>query len=407
MATATPVHELDLPELDLFGMERADALTAFEAAREKHWLARMPFGYAVTNYADVVAILRDRRFHSALSMLPAMAGIEDQEFIERRQQSILSMEGAEHARIRRIVAGAFTPKSADRLRPFMREVVGGLVDAVADQGHCELVHDVCEPYPIPIICQLLGAPKEDWKLFSQWATDIFRIFNNDVVNDMELIKTASAELEDYVRALVAERRGQPREDLLSDLIAAEEQGDKLSSDEVVMLAEAVLMAGTDTTRNQLACSVALFTEHPDQWAMLSEKPELATRAVEESMRYLGAVRGTARIASEDIEYNGVLFPAGSLVSTSLAAANFDPAVFSDPHRFDVTREPSSSPQMTFGSGIHFCLGASLARAELQEALPLLAKRMPNLANDGPIEWKPNTVGIWGPAKLPLRFDSSV
>jgi cytochrome P450 len=407
MATATPVHELDLPELDLFGLERADAITAFEAARAKHWLARMPFGYAVTNYADVVAILRDRRFHSALSMLPAMAGIENQEFIERRQQSILSMEGAEHARIRRIVAGAFTPKSADRLRPFMREVVGGLVDAVADQARCELVHDVCEPYPIPIICELLGAPNEDWKLFSQWATDIFRIFNDNLIEDMELIQTASAELEEYVRALVAERRAQPREDLLSDLIAAEEQGDKLSSDEVVMLAEAVLMAGTDTTRNQLACSVALFTEHPDQWAMLSEKPELATRAVEESMRYLGAVRGTARIASEDIEYKGVLFPAGSLVSTSLAAANFDPAVFTDPHRFDVNREPSSSPQMTFGSGIHFCLGASLARAELQEALPLLAKRMPNLTNDGPIEWKPSTVGIWGPAKLPLRFGSPV
>ena len=170
-----------------------------------------------------------------------------------------------------------------------------------------------------------------------------------------------------------------------------------------MLAEAVLMAGTDTTRNQLACSVALFSEHPDQWAQLAERPELAQRAVEESMRYLGAVRGTARFASEDIVYRDVLFPAGTLVSASLAGANRDGEAFDDPDSFDITRERDSA-QMTFGAGIHFCMGAALARAELQEALPLLARRMPGLARNGPIEWKPSTFGIWGPATLPLRFE---
>lgn len=399
---ATPVHDLELPELDLFGMERDAALAALEAAREQHWLARMPLGYSVTRYDDVTAILRDRRFHSALSLLPQMAGIQDPEFTERRQRSILAVEGAEHTRLRRLVGGAFTPKSADRLRPFMRTVVGGLVDRVAPAGRCGFVIDICEPYPIPIICELLGAPKEDWKLFSQWATDIFRIFNSDLQNDLPRIKAASTELDSYVRAMIDDRRDGPADDLLSDLIAAEEEGDRLSSDELVMLAEAVLMAGTDTTRNQLACAVALFTDHPEQWALLGEHPELAPRAVEETMRYLGAVRGTARIASEDVDYRDVRFPAGTLVATSLALGNRDPAVWPDPHRFDITRQ-SSSPQVTFGSGIHFCLGASLARAELQEALPLLARRMPRLELDGPIEWKPPTVGIWGPQRLPIRF----
>jgi cytochrome P450 len=172
-----------------------------------------------------------------------------------------------------------------------------------------------------------------------------------------------------------------------------------------MLAEAVLMAGTDTTRNQLACCVALFTQHPDQWALLAEQPELAPRAVEETMRFLGTVRGTARFASEDIEYRDVLFPAGTLIMTSLAAANFDGEVWEAPARFDITRR-SPSTHMTFGSGIHFCLGSSLARAELQEALPLLAQRMPGLELDGEIEWKPPTVGIWGPSRLPLKFRPS-
>jgi len=401
---ATPVHELELPAINLFGAEREEAMAAVDAARAQHWLARMPIGYAAMNHEDVTAILRDRRFHSALSVMPQMAtmiGI-DQEFLERQQRSILGMEGDEHARLRRIVASAFTPKSADRLRPFMREVVSGLVDDVAPRGHCELIADVCEPYPIPIICQLFGAPKEDWKLFSNWATDIFRVFNNDASFQLDRIKNAFSELDDYVRALIEERRKSPGEDLLSDLIVAEEAGDKLSTDELVMLSEAVLMAGTDTTRNQLACSVALFMQHPDQWAALVDDEALAAKAVEESMRVLGAVRGTARISSEDIVYRDVLFPQGTLVMTTLAGANFDPVMYPDPHTVDITRE-ATSPHLTFGSGIHFCLGASLARAELQEALPILARRLPNLQLDGEIEWKAPTVGIWGPSRLPLKF----
>jgi cytochrome P450 len=171
------------------------------------------------------------------------------------------------------------------------------------------------------------------------------------------------------------------------------------------LAEAVLMAGTDTTRNQLACSVALFSEHPEQWALLAAQPGLAARAVEETMRYLGAVRGTVRVASEDIEYRDVLFPAGTIVSVALTGANMDPEVFASPDVFDITSE-REAVQLTFGSGIHFCMGAALARAELQEALPLLARRMPDLVRDGPIAWKPTTFGIWGPARLPVRFGAS-
>src|SRR3954468_9531596 len=342
----TPVHDLDLPAVDFEGLERQEAVAALDAARKQHWLARGMFAYVVTNYDDVVAILRDRRFHSAFALLPEMSGLApDDPFLAQRRQSILSMEGPEHSRLRRLVASAFTPKSADRLRPFMRTVVGGLVDEFSARGTCEFVADVCEPYPIPIICELLGAPKEDWKLFSRWATDIFRIFKAHVVTTLPVIQAAPAELDEYVRQMIAERRKQPANDLLSDLIAAEEAGDRLATDELVMLAEAVLMAGTDTTRNQLACSVALFTEYPEQWARLAEEPELAPRAVEESMRYLGAVRGTARIASEDIEYKDVVFPSGTLVATSIVGANFDPTVWTDPGSFDITREPSGQPQM--------------------------------------------------------------
>jgi cytochrome P450 len=399
------VHELELPLLDTIGMDRMDAVVAMEVARSQHWLAKTQMGYSVTHLEDVTAILRDKRFHSALSVLPSMAGIDASDYAGRRRRSILSMEGEEHARLRRLVAPAFTPASANRLRPTMRAVVTELIDQIAGDGACEFVTDVCEPYPIPIICELLGAPRQDWKLFSSWATDIFRIFNGMLEDDLPAIERAAGELTEYVSAMVAERRAAPRDDLLSDLIAIEEEGDRLSTAEMTMLAEAVLMAGTDTTRNQLACCVALFADHPEQWALLAERPELAPRAVEESMRYLGAVRATVRFASEDVVYRDVLFPQGTLVSVALYGANRDPDVWERPNEFDVTAERATA-QMTFGSGIHFCLGAALARAELQEALPLLAQRMPGLALAGPVEWKPATFGIWGPARLPIRFETT-
>jgi cytochrome P450 len=399
------VSELELPLLDTLGMERADAFAAMAEARDRHWLARTEFGYTVTRHEDVTAILRDRRFHSAVASITELQGVEGSDYFERRGQSILSMEGEQHARLRRLVAPAFTPVSANRLRPTMRAVIDDLVDSVAAQGECEFVADICEPYPIPIICELLGAPREDWKLFSAWATDIFRIFNANLAEDLPLIERAAAELTDYVTGMIAERRAAPRDDLLSDLIAIEEEGDRLSTEEMTMLAEAVLMAGTDTTRNQLACTVALFCDQPEQWSLMAGQPDLAARAVEESMRYLGAVRGTARIASEDIVYRDVLFPVGTLVSTSLTGANHDPDAWERPDAFDITLERSAT-QMTFGAGIHHCMGAALARAELQEALPILARRMPGLTRDEDVEWKPQTFGIWGPARLHVRFEPS-
>jgi cytochrome P450 len=282
--------------------------------------------------------------------------------------------------------------------------MNSLLDPVASAGRCDLASDVCDPYPIPIICELLGAPKEDWQLFSRLAEQVLNIFNVTSSEQLTEIFAAQDELEAYTLDLIADRRNKPADDLITSLIAAEEAGDKLSEDELVMMVEAVIVGGTDTTRNQLGCSIALLAEHPDQWKLLAERPELAPRAVEETMRYFGAVRSTARIASTDIEHRGVLFPKGTLISPALALANRDETVFTDADRFDITREPAGQPQMTFGSGIHYCLGAALSRAEQQEALAILAKRLPNMKIDGEVTWKPSTVAIYGPERLPLTFD---
>jgi cytochrome P450 len=401
---ATLVHELDIPDMVLADGSTARRFDATMVMPDDAWLVKNLFGYAVWHYDDVTGILRDKRWHSAAGRIPEIMGVTDEKFLERQGVSILSAEGDVHLRLRRLVAPAFSPRQADRLRPFMREVINGLVDTVAAAGKADFAVDICEPYPIPIICELLGAPKSDWQLFSRWANDILEIFSLDMASKLDLIMRTQDELDAYTRELIAERRSKPADDLLTDLIAAEEAGDKLTTDELVMMVNAVIIGGTDTTRNQLGCAMGLFAEHPEQWALLAERPELAQRAVEETMRYFGAVRGTARFASVDIEYRDVLFPAGTFVSVGLAEANRDSDVFREPQVFDITAQKSDQPQLTFGSGIHYCLGQALARAELQEALPLLAQRLPNVRLDGPTEWKPDGVGIFGPAHMPIAFD---
>lgn len=401
----TRAEDLTLPKLDLFlGINREERRTVLREMAQDTWIARTDLGYSVISYDSVMGILRDKRWHSAVGLAAQMQGIRDEAFMSRRRRvSILNAEGDVHVRLRRLVAPAFSPRSADRLRPFMRDVVNELVDPLAKSGSAEIVRDLCEPYPIPIICELLGAPKEDWQLFSRLATDVLRIFSDNLAEVLTIIMDAQDELNAYTRDLIEQRRSVPRDDLLTDLIAAEEEGDRLTTEELEMMVEAVIVGGTDTTRNQLGLALVLFAEHPEQWNILRERPELAPRAVEEVMRYHGAVGGTVRFASEDIEYNGILFPQGTIMGTSMGTGNFDESVFPQPDVFDITREPVGQPQLSFGAGIHYCLGASLARAELQEAFVTLSQRMPQLALNGPVEYKPTGVGIFGPASLPVTF----
>jgi len=404
---ASLAKDLQIPKVPLIiDQQRSDRHALLREIAKDSWLARTDIGYSVLTYESVMGILRDKRWHSATGMVAQLQGITDEAFLGRRQVSILNAEGDVHVRLRRLVAPAFSPRSADRLRPFMRETVNSLLDPFAASGKAEVVRDICEPYPIPIICELLGAPKEDWKLFSRLATEILLIFSDNLAQNMSVFLAAQQELEKYTEGLIEKRRSVPADDLITDLIAAEEAGDKLNTEELTMMVDAVIVGGTDTTRNQLGLALALFAEYPEQWALLGKDPSLAQRAVEEVLRFSGAVGGTIRFASEDIEYNGVLFPKGTFMSTSMSTGNYDASVFPTPEVFDITREPVGQPHLSLGAGIHYCLGASLARAELQEAFTVLSQRMLNLELDGPVVYKPSGVGIFGPASLPVKFTPS-
>jgi cytochrome P450 len=394
----------DLPTI---AYEQADtpdeAHQLIRQARRHGPIAVGPHGPEVLTYDLVRTVLRDDRFGMPKGLGLAAQGITSGELWDIAVKGLLSLDGAEHRRQRRLVSRAFTPKAAERLRTICADVITELADLHSPAGRCDVVADIARQYPIPIICALLGTPREDWHLFSDWADDIFKLFDWNLANDAPDIVRAWTELEAYLDEMVGQRRHVRTDDLLSDMMRAEVDGDRLTHDELLTLTATLLMAGTDTTRNQLAAAVQVFCDHPDQWTLLAERPEFAHQAVEEVMRYAPVIFTTMRVAHHDVELGGVTIPAGTLVIANTAAANRDPAVYDEPDRFDITR--GGAPAMlTFGGGIHYCLGAHLARIELAEALTTMARRMPDIRRAGPAPWKPLT-GITGPVSLPVDVGS--
>ncbi|HEV2370297.1 MAG TPA: cytochrome P450 [Acidimicrobiales bacterium] len=366
-------------------------------------LAATPFGVAVLRYEDVSDLLHDPRLRGPGDDILTMQGITEGRLFRRNQEILLFMEGEDHHRLRRLVSKAFTPRAVDRLRPMMRETFGERLMEVAPRGSCDAVPDLCESYPIHVICALVGVPSHDWPLFSRWADIILQSLSFEVAAKLEMIEQAIEEIDAYVSDLIAQRRRAPGDDLLSGLIAVEEQGDRMTAAELLAVTNMMLVAGTDTTRNQLGLALHAFATHPDQWKLLASRPELAPAAVEETIRFSAATGGLPRVALEDIELHGVTIPAGTFVTLLSGTANHDPAVLDRPDELDITRAlPNNFHLLTFGGGPHYCLGANLARAELQEALSLAAPVLRDLSLDGAPEWR-EPFGIWGPRRLPLRW----
>ena len=375
----------------------------FQAAQQKAPIALGPIGPEVLSYELARTVLRDPRFVIPPGIHLSAHGITSGPLWDRVTRSILNMEGAEHRRLRGLVSKAFTPRATASMDDTIHIVVNELVDRVADSGRSEFVADIARPYPIPIICALLGAPREDWQQFSRWAEDIFKIvsFDCDLAEEEPVILKAWGEFDDYIDEMVIRRRRHLTEDLLSELIGIEDAGDRLDAGELRMLAFSILVAGTDTTRSQLAASMQVLCDHPDQWALLRDQPELAMRAVEETMRHSPSMCSTVRSVTDDVTIDGYSFPAGTFILVNTYAANRDSAVYDDPTRFDITRD-APPPILTFGGGVHYCLGANLARRELAEALKILAHRLPNPRRVGSPPWKP-LLGMSGPTSLPMQF----
>src|SRR5436190_2936797 len=396
------VTELELPALDVMdpALRGPRFHETMRELRAQTWLAAAPFGYVVLDRESCAFFLRTRAATFPGMKIAELFGVESGPLREEMERNILHLDGAVHSRLRNLVNPAFTPRAADRWRGAMRRFLEELFAAVAPAGRCEFVEAFAKPYPSLTIATVMGAPLSDAPRLHEWSNWIQRQFDGpSLMTERERIEQAVAEFYDWAGELLARRREDPSDDLISSLIAARFEGDKLDDAELVNLVLNVLVGGVDTTQSQLAQGIRLFAEHPDQWELVRSDPDtMAPRAVEEILRYEPITPFTARIVEEEITYRDIVFPVDTVVMVCAFTGNREPG---EPDVFDVAAERDGKP-LTFGAGIHYCLGANLARAELQEALGFLARRWERIELDGdPVMGSIN--GIYGIDELPIRW----
>jgi len=382
----------------------ADPWTEFRALlRNKPVLSvEMPdgsIGWLASGYNEVRQMLVDQRFSRARAVAPGRALQGTEVFAAG---SINGLDPPGHTRIRRLVASAFTARRVEAMRPRVASIVDELIGALLDQPQpADFVAGFALPLPVQVICEMLGIPAEDMEQFHAWSDTIV----GDWQQDSDEIMTALAGLYGYFGRLIEVKRAQPADDLMTALIAARDQTDRLSEEELTILGCTLLIGGHETTANQINLSLLLLLDHPAELDKLRADSGLIPGAVEELLRYvrLGGGLPPARMTTEDVELGGVTIPAGEIVLPLFATANRDPSVFRDPDRFDVSRAPAN--HLTFGAGVHHCLGAQLARVELQEAFRGLLGRMPGLRLAVPateLQFKPG-MAVHSLRELPIRW----
>jgi len=412
------VGELELPSFDHTDPSmRGDRFHAAMAeVRAQGWLAQAPFGYMVLDRESAEFFLRTRSAIFPGMKIAEIFGVTEGPLYEQMRRNILHVNGPDHSRLRSLVNPALSPRAVERYRPAMRGFLQGLLEqasAGTEPGgivRCEFVEAFAKPYPSQVIAEVMGAPLEDAPRLHHWSNWIQRQFDAaSMASELQEIDRAVKEFYEYAEGLLRARRHDPGDDLISKLIAAEEEGDRLSDVECINLVFNVLVGGVDTSQSQLAHTVRLLAEHPEQWQLLVKRPELAPAAVEEGLRYEPITPFTARILTEDVVYRDVAFPEGTVLMVCAFTGNRDledGAAPSEEDRFDIAAAERSTSRtgrvLTFGAGVHYCLGANLARAELQEGLTFLAQNVRDLELDGEPQF--GTVsGIYGVDSLPIRF----
>jgi len=369
-----------------------------KTARAQSWFARTPHGIAVLRYDDMRNLLLHKKLRQGSHAWPAHNGVTGI-FADWWGHTILVQEGDDHARLRKLVNPAFAPKVVSGMRPEFEAMAIELADTFAARGKCDFMAEFADPYASRVLCHILGLPRDEADHVLKLSAGMGLALGVAFKENEFRINAATVGMFAYADALVDKRRTAPGSDFMSVLVAASEDDDRLSNDELRDMILMLVFAGIDTTRNQLGLAIATFLEHPDQWALLGERPDLASRAVEEVMRVRPTITWVTREAIEDFDYNGLTIAKGTTLHLLSEAAGTDPDVFEA--GFDITAERQR--QFGFGGGPHHCLGHAIARSDMSVALSILPRRMRNLRSDGAATYLPDS-GNTGPVSLPVAFD---
>ncbi len=370
-------------------------------------------GWVAISYDTVAAVLRDprmsaRRFFPNDPVPPGLEAVAEELRASRHFRSlwILFLDPPEHTRLRGLVSKAFTPAVVARMRDQIQRLVDSLLDQVQARGEMDLIRDLAYPLPATVISVMLGLPPEDRDRFKSWSDDMAASFTSfaapDIVDRVRRSQRSQQALADYFHGLVEQRRKRPSGDLLSALVAAEEHADVLSEEELLASCVLLLFAGHETTTNLIGNGLLALLRHPDQLQRLRDEPALIASAVEELLRYDSPVQFTSRVTPDEVELGGKRIPKGELITLMIGAANRDPAQFPDSDRLDLARRDNR--HLSFAHGVHFCLGAPLARLEGQIAISTVLRRLPRLrlVEQAPPRWGTNLI-LRGLESFPVRF----
>lgn len=390
---------------------RANPYAVYRRLRETDPVHLSPFGTCLlTRYDEAVSVLRDKRFsvqHGDYSELRASnAQLLGDSFgpapSERDLSNVmLFIDPPRHTRLRALVNKAFTPRVVERLRTRIDSIVDELLDDVEGSGGMDAISGLAYPLPVRVICEMLGVPSEDQAEIRTWSRKLAPILDPIVTAEAQAgIEEAGSYLQPYWDRLIEERRAQLRDDLLSELIRAEDEGKRLNHDELRSTCNLLLIAGHETTMNLIGNGLLALLQHPPEASKLRANPELARSAVEELLRFDSPVHLTARTATEDVEVGGVRLPAGQLVIIAIGGVNRDPAHFNDPDRLNVERNPN--PHLAFSAGPHFCVGSGLARLEAQLVFPRLLERLPEIQLAAEPQYR-ETITLRGLKELQVTF----
>ncbi len=369
------------------------------AARERSWYARTNYGLAVLRYDEMSRLLKHPKLRQGSAAWPAHNGITEGPFADWWASWVLNKEGEEHHRLRRLMNPAFSPRLTRALVPRFQALASELVDNFAVPGKAEFMSEFAAPYAARVIAIMLGLDDAQWPVIASESAAIGLAMGVTLRTELPRVERALENLYGYADDVIAKRRADPRDDFVTALVKAHDEGDKLSDDELRDGLVLLIFGGFDTTRNQLGLAMHTFIGHPGQWRLLAERPELGGKAVEEVMRVNPTVTWVSRQALKDFTFQGLDIAAGTTVHLFSQSAGTDPRAFPD-GAFDIQAE--RKPHYGFGGGAHHCLGHFVARCDMSEALPLLARRLISPRLDGEAEWLPDS-GNTGPVRLPIAF----
>ena len=387
-----------VPFLNLADPTLSTRSKAVKDARIDSWYARTPYGIAVLRYDDMRNLLLHKQLRQGSHAWPAHNGVTGI-FADWWARTILVMEGEDHTRLRRIVNPAFAPKVVSGLKEAFVAMAIELADEFAGKGECDFMKEFADPYAARVLCHILGLPKEESDHVLRLSADMGLALGVAFKENEDRINKATEGMYEYADELVKHRKTAPGSDFMSALVAASEDGERLTNDELRDTILMLVFAGIDTTRNQLGLTMATFLEHPDQWELLAEKPELASKAVEEVMRVRPTITWVTREAIEDFQYNGITIKKGTTLHLLSEAAGTDTDTFEP--GFDITADRAR--HFGFGGGPHHCLGHAIARSDMTVALSILPARMRNIRANGEATYLPDS-GNTGPISLPVAFD---